>query len=199
MIKSYILSVVILAIVTGCSMANLSYSNEHLELQIDKERLSVNGTPLNSHKENFTNLYLTQESLRLDSGNIVIYEEATTDINYEFNLAVIHSIKAIFDAKDITEVYSQSFFYFFQVLLRDGRTVNVAAEQHDDQRLSLVYGMSTPQLKKVLEHLKAEPKDKLVQEVISTTEEAEVLQSKWSTQMVHFTPLIVPARYLMGR
>ena len=84
-------------------------------------------------------------------------------------------------------------------VLRDGKTLNVAAEQHDDQRLSIVYGMSTPQLEKVLKHLEAEPKKSLIQEAITTEEEANALQSKWSIQMVHFTPLIVPARYLMGR
>ncbi len=199
MIKNYILSVATLAIFTGCSMANLSYNNERLALQVDKKQLIVNGTPINSHKDNYNNLYLLQETLRLDGGNVVVYEEATTDIDYEFNLAVIHSIKAILDADDIEEIYSQSFFYLFQVLLKDGRTLNVAAEQHDDQRLSLVYGFSTAQLERVIKHLEAKPKQTPVEDVITTKNEAEALHSKWTTTMVHFTPLIIPARYINGR
>jgi hypothetical protein len=196
--KHYIL-ILLLALLGGCSMANLTYDGEQLVMQIDEKQLSVNGTPISSFQDNYNNLYLFRESLRLDDGTVVIYEDARTDIFYEYNFGTSRTIRAIFDAKKVKELYSKSFFYIFQVLLKDGRTLNVAAQLHDDQRLSFVYGMSNKHIKNLLKHLDAKAKKPITPEVITADNEKAVLLSKWSTQMVHFTPLITPARHLRGR
>ncbi|MEA2111140.1 MAG: hypothetical protein U9P71_03720 [Campylobacterota bacterium] len=199
LIKIYLLPLVLLITLSGCSTANLSYNGEQLALQVDKQQFSVNGELLYTHKSDYTNLYLQQDTLRLDAGNIVTYEEATTDINFEFNLAVNRAMKAIFDAKDIKILYSKSFFFIFQVILKDNSVLNIAAQQHDDQRLSFVYGMSTSQTEQLLTHLDAQTDEKLIKDVIIFKNEKNTILSKWSVELVHFTPIITPARYLQGR
>ncbi len=196
--KHYIL-ILLLALLSGCSIANLTYNSKELVLQLDEKHLKVKGTPISSHRDNYNNLYLFQEAFRLDDGTVLIYEEAITDINYEFNFSAARSIRAIFDAKKVKEIYSKSFLFVFQVLLKDERTLNVVAQLHDDQRLSFVYGMSNTHIQNLLKHLEVEAKKPLSKEVVTSHDEKKILLSQWSTQMVHFTPLITPVRYMHGR
>jgi hypothetical protein len=193
-----IFSFVFTALLSGCSMANLSYADERLAINVEAMHLSVNGISLGHHTEHFQNMTLLQESLRLDEGNIVVYEEAQTDVTYEFNLATANSVEAIFDAQKVTTLYSGSEFYLFQVYLKDASVLNVAAEQHDDQRLALVYGLTTLQLKKIIDALGATARETPLQNARLLTEESNILLSKWTMQTIYFRPLIVPFRYLYG-
>jgi len=125
-IKQFLFITVIL-LISGCATSNISYKNEQLNLQINDSHLQVHGTQVKQHKENFSTLFLTQNLLRLDDGSMVMYEEAQTDMQYQFDPTTIRSIGIIFDAKSVVKVYYNTLIYAFQVVLKDNRVLNVLA------------------------------------------------------------------------
>ncbi|TET87208.1 MAG: hypothetical protein E3J96_05930 [Sulfurovum sp.] len=184
--------------ISGCGMSNLSYDNKQLTLQIEKEYLQLDGTLLKQRRDNFSSLYLTQKVLRLDEGNLVVYEDARTDMLYEFEPTTMRSIKIIFEAKNVIKVYAKSHLYAYQLILKDGRLLNMIAQQDDSQRLRFVYGLSTVQLNKMLTQLEPDAKAAYYKQVIRLQDERHAILSKWDVQKVHFVPLVVPLPRLIG-
>jgi len=191
----FLFSVIFLLILSACSTTDLSYKNNQLALQVDGKHLQVNGTPLGCHNDNFGNLYLAYEVLKLDAGNIVVYEKARTDISYEFNFTTRRTIQIVFDAIDVRQIYFSSSFYILQLTLQDGRTLNTIVEQLEDQSLNLAYGMSNKQINDLLRQLDAKALRPLKQNVIRIKSSQRAIFSKWTTRKVHFAPLIVPVRF----
>ena len=179
-------------------MSNLSYDNKHLTLQVEKKYLQLDATLLKQRKDSFGTLYLTQKVLRLDEGNIVVHEDARTDMLYEFEPTMMRSIKIIFDARQLIKVYAKSHLHMYQLVLKDSRILNVVVQQDDSQRLRFVYGLSMAQLNKMLKQLKPDAKEAYYKEVITLQHEYQALFAQWNLQKVHFVPLVVPLPRLTG-
>jgi hypothetical protein len=184
--------------ISGCGMSNLSYDNKQLTLQVEKAFLQLDGILLKQRRDNFSSLYLTQKVLRLNEGNLVVYEDASTDILYEFEPTTTRSIQIIFEAKSIIRVYAKSHLYAYQLILKDGRILNVVAQQNESQQLRFVYGMNTDQLNKMLKQLDPDAKGAYYKQVIRLQDEHHAIFSKWDVQKIHFVPLVVPLPRLMG-
>jgi len=193
-ITKLLLSIVLIFLISACATSNISYNNEQLNLQINDSHLQVHGTQVKQHRENFSTLFLTQKLLRLDDGSIVMYEEARTDIQYQFDLSTTRNIGIIFDAKRVVRVYYNALIYGFQLVLKDNRVLNVLATQGYDQKLQMVYGMSTEKLNNMLKNLDPDALPVDYKNVINLRNEPKPFMSQWTTWKVHFVPLVVPLR-----
>jgi hypothetical protein len=185
---------------SGCGgSSNLDYNNRQLTIQVAEEYLQLDGTLINEYRDNFSSLYLSQKVLRLREGNIVVYEDARTDLDYEFEPSIMYSIKIIFEAKSVIMVYGQDHLYAYQLILKDGRILNVIAQQGDTQQLEFIYGFSTAQLNKIIKQLNPNAGAAYYKQVIQLQNERDAILSKWDVQKVHFVPLVVPLAKMMGR
>ena len=182
------------AFLSACSTTDLAYKNNKLALQVDGKHLQVNGTSLGHHQKNFSSLYLRHEILKLDAGNIVVYEKARTDNRYQFNFTTMRTIQIVFDAIKVRKIYFSSSFYILQLTLQNGRTLNTVVEQLEDQSLNLTYGMSNKQVNDLLRQLDAKAFRPLKENVITIENPQSAILSRWSDKKVHFSPLIVPLR-----
>ena len=195
----YLLLFALLAILSGCNTSELSYAQGKLSLQVDNNHLKVSGTTLSSRNDSFGNLYLRQDMIKLKDGSIVVYERAKTDDQYEFNLIPVQTIQSLFDARKVIPIYYKSSFSLLQLILIDGRVLNVVAEQLDDQQLTLIYGMSNTQLINIQKQLDPQAAQKpLIGSVITLPQDNGAIFSRWSTRKVQFVPLITPVCYIFG-
>jgi hypothetical protein len=124
-----------------------------------------------------------------------VYEDAKTDIQYEFEPPTTRSIGIIFDAKSVVKIYYKALLYAFQVVLKDNRVLNVLASQGYGQELKMVYGMSTERFDSMLKKLdpNAIP-SAYYKNVIDLSNESDPFMSRWTTWKVHFVPLVIPIR-----
>ncbi len=183
----------------GCNVSELSYRNNTLALQVDKNHLEFNGKTLYQHRDSFGNLYLTQEMIRLKNGDQVAYEKVVLDPLYEFNLIPLQTIQVLFNTRIIDQIYFKSSFYLLQLTLKDGKVLNMALDLSDDQTMSYVYGMPTSSLKKMLKKLDPQMTPKtMTDHVITIPQNSHAFLSHWSVQIVQLTPLLTPLRYLSG-
>lgn len=198
-VARFLLPIALLAVLSGCKTASLSYAQGELSLQVNQNHLKVNGTTLSSRNDSFGNLYLRQKIIKLKDGSTVVYERARTDDLYEFNLLPMQTVRILFDAYKMNIIYSKSSFYLVQMILRDGRTLNIAVEQFDDQQLSFVYGMNNAQFRNMLTQLDPQATQKpLIEEVTTLPVGNGAIFSRWSVRKVQFVPLITPVRYVFG-
>jgi hypothetical protein len=186
----------LLFVLGGCSTTDLSYNNNALVLQLNSQSLHLNASNLGERRENFGNLYLSYRVLQLDDGNKVVYERARTDSSYEFNFTTMTTIKIVFDAIEIREIYFSNSFYVLQLTLQDGRVLNTIVEQLEDQSLNIVYGLSNKQIYNLLNQLGVDAFGPLRKNVIKIQSVNSSIYSNWTTKKVHFAPLIVPIRLI---
>jgi hypothetical protein len=189
-----------LLLLTACGpTSNLNYRNGQLSIQLSDQNLQLHGTQLKQNRENFSILFLTQSLLRLDDGSMVMYEDARTDLQYQFDPVTTTSISVIFDAKSMVRVYSNNFLYAYQIILADNRILNLIASQSYDQELQMVYGMSTKKLDSMLRKLDQNAQPAYYKNVIDLSRETNPLMSRWTTSKINFYPLVIPLRRFGGR
>lgn len=192
-IKHLLLTSLVL-LISGCGTSSISYQNEQLSLQINKSQVQVHGTQVKQRTENFSPLFITQKLMRLDDGSFIVYEDARTDMQYQFDPTTPRSISIIFDAKRVVKVYYNSFIYGFQVVLKDNRVLNLIASQNFDQELQMVYGMSTEKLNSMLKELDQDAQPAYYKNVINLHNEPTPFMSRVTTWKVNFVPLVIPLR-----
>lgn len=189
-----------LLFLTACGpTSNLNYRNGQLSIQLSDQNLKLQGKQLKQNRENFSILFLTQSLLRLDDGSMVMYEDARTDLQYQFDPPATTSISVIFDAKSVIRVYSNDFLYAYQIVLPNNRMLNLLVSQSYDQELQMVYGMSTKKLNSMLKKLDENAQPAHYQNVIDLSQESNPLMSRWTTTKINFYPLVIPLRRFGGR
>ena len=189
-----------LLLLTACGpTSNLTYKNGQLTIRLSDQNLQLHGTQLKQNRENFSILFLRQSLLRLDDGSMVMYEDARTDLQYQFDPPTTRSISVIFDAKSMVRVYANGFLYAYQIILADNRILNLIASQSYDQEMQMVYGMSTRKLNSMLKKLDENAQPAHYQNVINLSQEPNPLMSRWTTTKINFYPLVIPLRRFGGR
>ena len=186
------LTIFVLFILSGCATSDLSYKNDNIHLRINDASLQVHGVTLQEKHDNFSTLFLTQRLLRLDDGSMAVFEDARTDMQFQFDQTTPRSIKIIFDAKSVLRVHYNTFIYAFQVILKDKRVLNVLVAQGYNQELQMLYGMSTEKMNDMLKELGQDAKPAFYKNVIDLSSEPSPYVSRWTVQKVHLAPLVVP-------
>lgn len=193
-----LITIFMLAFLTGCSTTDLSYKNNQLVLKVDDKHLQIDSKFINNRMKNFSTLFIDQQLLQLNDGNMVVYEKARTDDMNEFYFPTIDTIKIVFDARYVRVIYFSSSFYIMQVVLADGRPLNVMVEQLEDQSLNMVYGMTNKQTNNVLSQLDSQERMPVDQHVITLGRQQSAILSRWTTYKVNIMQLVGPKRDLMG-
>jgi len=187
-----------LFILSACSNSTLSYDKSKLNLRVDDILLQVHGTQLKANRENFSILQLEQKLIRLEDGSMVMYEYGRTDMTYEFAQTTRRTIDSVFDAQQIVEVYSKAQLYAYQIVLADGRVLNAVVSQSYDQEISIVYGMSSEKLDKMLKKLTPLARPVPYRHAVTLEHEPNPLLSRWTTLKINFVPLVQPLARFMG-
>jgi hypothetical protein len=183
---------VAILMLNGCGSSNLTYNHQQLHFQIDDSFIQIEGKQLKRTYDSYGSLSIEQKVLQLMEGNIVVYENARTDLEYEFEKGISENIKVVFDARRTYIIYAKNHFYIYQLLLKNGQILNVIAQQDDSQQLRILYGMSSKQLNRVIKALDPHAKVAYYRKVITISKPENALKSKWNVHKVHFYPLVSP-------
>ena len=192
MFKKLSLALTAMLIIHGCTSSGIQYDSNTLAFQVEENQLMLDATLLAQKREYFRTLVINQKVLKLKEGNILVYEDAQTDISYEFDPATIHIIRSVFDARGVLRVYARSNMYAFQVTRFNGQVVNVLAQQDESQRLRFVYGMSTRQLNTMLKQLDSTAPLAPYSRVLTLHHPKQSILTRWTTMKVDFLPLVKP-------
>jgi len=197
--KTFLLSCSTLFILSGCGgISYIGYNQKQLLLQLDNNQLILHGALLAQKRDNFSSLFLSQNIIQLDTGETVVFEDARTDLTYEFDPMITRIVKIVFEAASISTVYARNNLFAYQVYLDDGRLLNVLAQQSDTQDLKLVYGMSTAHLNSMLRELDPNALGAYEKRVVKLPRSQHAILTKWDVRKVHFVPLVVPIGRFMG-
>jgi hypothetical protein len=192
MIKKLSLAITAVIVLNACTSSGIQYQPNSLTLQVEENQVMLDATLLQKKREYFRTLVIEQKILKLKAGNLLVYEDANTDISYEFSPATTHIIRSVFDARAILKVYARSNMYAFQVTIANGQILNVLAQQDESQRLRFGYGMSTKQFNSMLKQLDKTATLAPYTNVLTLHDDKHAMLSRWTTMKVDFLPLVKP-------
>ena len=191
-LKVLLFSIVALFVLEGCNNADINYNGRLLTMQVGNTAITFNGRLLTQKNINFRTLFLSQKAIQTNEGNIIVYENAKTDINYEFQFTLMHVTQVVFDAARIRLLYTTPKLQIFQLQLTNGQILNVIAQQSESQQIKYMYGMSAKQLDRILKKLQADVRYTPYRNVLQLRNTFNAIQSRWTDWKVHFVPLVVP-------
>jgi len=161
----------------------------------------LSNTVVDTKSLNYKDLFINIYKLKDSNGRVLFYEDAKTELNFEFNFSELYTVMYVFDdAQEYEEVYKRNNLSFVQIKLKDKRYLNVIIQASDTQEYSFVYGFSNEEFLKLAKSvvLKDDKKD-LVLKYKGVVFDANAKSlSEWNDKLVYFTPLITPLR-VMGR
>ena len=192
MFKKISFVVTALLVLNACTSSDIQYQPDKLTLQVEENQVLLDATLLQKNRQYFKTLVIDQKILTLKEANLVVYEDANTDISYEFSPATTHIIRSVFDARAVLKVYAKSNMYAFQVTLGNGQILNVLAQQDESQRLRFVYGMSTKQFNTMLKQLDNTARLAPYNHVMTLHDAKHAILTRWTTMKVDFLPLVKP-------
>ncbi len=198
MVKNLVwLSAILL--LNACSTSHVNVHNGQIMIQSGNSASLYQGQLVARHNENFSTLFIEQKILKFPEGNLIVYEHARTDLQYEFEPSLQRVIGVVFDAVQMMPVYIGSQLSAYQIALPNGQWLNLLAQQSDTQELHFIYGMNTKQFTAMIKKIDADAPLALDRQVIQIKKPHQALLSRWTTWKVHFYPLVVPYQVSLFR
>ncbi len=177
---------------TACSTSQVNFYNDRIMIQSGNSTSYYDGQLIGKYNENFSTLFIDQKILQVPQGNLIVYEHARTDLQYEFGPSLQRIVRIVFDARQIIPVYIGSQLSAYHILLPKGQWLNILAQQSDTQELYFIYGMSTKQFNTMIQDIDPNAAFVPYKHVLKLLKKQKAIQSRWTIQKVHFVPLVVP-------
>lgn len=198
-----VIFILVMMFFVGCATSALKVvDSSKLVLEYDSSSYLVASKKLARDDLNFKDLYVKQYKLQTKDGDILFYEDARTDLNFEFNFGGLYTVLYIFDdAQSYDELCERNNLKMLQIKLKDGNYVNVILQASDTQEYSYVYGFSNEAFMKIYNTLRDKDDEKKVKELKHkgiTFNKSSKNVTNWNDNLVFLTPLITPLR-VMGR
>jgi len=182
----------------GCSSsyATLGYRDQTVYVQLENVLTQLHAQPITQKRTNFSSLFLKQQILRTEKGNLIILETAQTDLSYEFEPTIDRIVNVLFNTRRKVLLYAGGGLFVYQVILENGQVINLIAEKSENQRIKLLYGLTNSQIMQILKVLMGYAV-KLPYHGMSINGVKHAFLTQWTDMNVHFYPLVVPLPRLM--
>ncbi len=196
--KNIVLLFLVALLFSGCITSSLKLNtSDDLVLKYNENELILTNKILDSKFLNFKDLFVTKYKLQDKDKRILFYEDARTEINFEFNYSDINTLLLIFgDINKYEVIYERRNLRFIQLQLKDKTNVNVMYQASDTQAITYVYGFSNHEFIKKAKEISGDDEvdiKKLKLQGQTFTPSSEPL-TNWNDKMVFFAPLITPLR-----
>jgi len=132
--------------------SSIKLVNNQVILNVKDKTVLLDYSLKKSDKITFSNLNIVQKKLNLKE-NSVFLELATVDSLYEFNSKSENIVKVIFEAKEINKIFSINGLTAMEVVLKNGKVMNLFVEDNDMTNLTFFYGLPTDTFRKTVERL----------------------------------------------
>lgn len=196
--RSFILSLAILSLFSGCFTSSLSLNKEkELILKYDSNDLLLSCESESSKLLNFKDLFVSRYKLKNDNSSTLFYEVAKTSLSFEFSHSGLYTAMYLLNNSQKYEiVFERNNLLLAQVKLNSSKYLNIIIQAGDSQTYSFAYGFSNAEFLQIANKLMQEDEENLKElkyDAIAFTAGDRAIFN-WSDEVVFFTPLIMPFR-----
>ena len=153
-----------------------------LELQNDDALVHATTKTLQHRVINLGTIYINQDILELEEGDIITYEIVSISTPYRLHHTYSKALSLIFDAKEISLVSKVNTLEYFVVTLRDESKIYLIVKTANKKRFSMVYGKNRCLFENAMKSLQNETYLHQCAKVHYL--EHEVPVSKWNSKLI---------------
>ena len=187
----------------GCTHSSLKLTKkEELVFSYNSSDFLLTNSIVDKNLLNYKDLFIEQYKLENQQGRVLFYEDARTELDFEFNFSGLYTVLYIFDdAQEYEEIYRRNNLRLLQIKLKDNSSVNLLLQASDTQTISYVYGFSNDEFLQLAAKFAENPDEEVKQPKFQgiTLNKSQKPVTNWNDRLVHFAPLITPARFMGGR
>ncbi len=188
--KRFLLFVTALFVMTACiPQGSIVHNNKSIVLKTAERSVAIDAKTDTKRHKSFSSLYLTQTILKTDSGNLIVYEEADIDSQYEFKHTLERTIDVIFEPRSTQLVLAAGNLYAYRLSLPTG-VLNLIAQKDGIFTMKFLYGMNDTQFKKIVKSFDPNVDLPTVKHLVVLHHTDEAIHSKWDIFKVQFYPLV---------
>jgi len=165
------------------------HTDKSLVLEAAERSVTIDATINAKRHKSFSSLYLTQTILKTDSGNLIVYEKADIDSQYEFKHTLERTIDVIFEPRSKQLVLTAGNLYAYRLNLPKG-TLNLIAQKDGIFTMKFIYGMNDTQFKKITRTFNPNLHLPKAKHLVTLQHTDDAILSKWDIFKVQFYPLV---------
>jgi len=178
-------------LLSGCApYAQMQLEHNAVALHLETMQSRLEAVPLKQKRTSFISLYLVQTILKTKANNLLVYENAELDSNYEFRQTVDRTLDIVFESFQKRAVASVGGIEAYQIVLPKRGVLNLLVQEKGIFNLTLLYGMSNAQLKQMLVPLHTKIMPLIEKHVITLHNPDDAILTKWDVIKVRFYPLV---------
>lgn len=177
--------ILIMTFLSACSGGTqVRYTPNQLILKSDGQFISVKAKTLKSDFINLGRISINQKVLKLDTEDVVVYEDVFIGSDYQIKHSYDRALRLIFDALDVERIATISALGFYSIVLRDKTDLFVVVKTATKKRISMVYGRNRCLFETTINELDKQQfvQQKECQNIKTDPENA--IQSKWQVKLV---------------
>ena len=194
------LATIMMILLNSCGFSNMSLKNNTLSLEVEKNQFQQKSKTVKILKEHFGSLAVRKSILQLNNNkSLIVYEDSRTDLDYEFEYGISRTIAVIFGTKTIYSIFKKSNLHAYQIKLKNGKILNLIAQQDDTQNLKILYGMDKKLFSTILKKINPDRHYNLRGTLFTSQKIDEMILDRWNVQNVHFYPLVSPLPRFIGQ
>ena len=179
-----------LFLVTACvPQGSIVHTDNSLVLKTAERAVTIDATTNAKRHKSFSSLYLTQTILKTDSGNLIVYEKADIDSQYEFKHTLERTIDVIFEPRSKQLVMTAGNLYAYRLNFPKG-VLNLVAQKDGIFTMKFLYGMNDTQFKKVIKAFDPNIHLPNTKHTVILHHTDDAILSKWDIFKVQFYPLV---------
>lgn len=127
-------------IFTGCVTTSISKIDNKLILQNDKQFIHTYTDTIQKKFINLGSVFIDQEVLRLEEGDIITYESVRIQRPYRIKHSYNRALGLIFDSKSVTKFARSNALDYYRVTLRNNLLLHVVVKSSSKKQFAMVYG-----------------------------------------------------------
>ena len=197
----YAVPTAMLILLSGCipPQGSIRYTKEQLSLKAGNIETLIPAHEVDVQRKYIYALTLTQKILKTKQRNLLVYEEARIESDYEFRQTLENTIDVVFDTHHKVEIMSAGGLYAYQLTLPDKGVVNLIAVQEGLFTIKFLYGMDNKQFVSLIKRFHPGITVDTIRKPLLHYTIADAVVSKWDLIKVQFYPLVSRAPRLSMR
>ena len=189
---SFILLTLVFLLLSACiPQSTIVLHDGSVVLQTDEyNQIILHAQNRETRNRFFSGLHLKQQILQGREGTFFVLETVNLDNDYEFRQTVKRTIEIVFETRNIHKILSSGTLDLYQLILSDGRVLNIIAQKEGIFTMKFLYGMDMSGFEHILKQLSTTMPKVYTDPLYIARHIEDAVVTKWDIVKVQFYPLV---------
>lgn len=177
-------------LLSACSSSSIKTTHQSLSLHNDDKLIHTSTKLLDKKFVNLSTIYINQEILRIEEGDIITYESVRIQRPYRIKNTYKRALGLIFNAQNVTKINGSNGLDYFKLRLRDERELHLIIKSSSKKQFAMVYGTNACLFKNAMAALDSDNSALVNCQHKQKQYSQDAIHSKWQPKLIILDSLL---------